>query len=595
MRKKAAVLALILAAALSISACAPSGSTGQNGSASSAESQSVQQSNKFGKNTEAYYFDGNTGTWLTIKDGTYELNSFDIKYQEKGTIDDNGGLCSDFDKAVHAEYIIDGDKLVIRLNGSNFELISLSAEIFESLKKEYLDSMYSDRSEVSADESSAESSYVSDDESSAESSYVSDDESSAVSGSEFIDLDSDETVDIIKAKMQEEAVDGVIKITVWCSSDDVSFEKTLVADFEEKFSQSGTELDIEVRPVGAEMAASKIIEEPSEGADVFSFSEDTLSSLVESRDISPVAAYYSDSVAGANTSASVAASSVDDDLYAFPISNDDGYFLYYDKRVLSEEDVKTFDGMIEKANASGKSVFMDLNNAWYATGFFLTAGCDINYTDGKQTAAFGTTEGLAAAKAICHISESQGKGYEGYPGPMGDIAYVKSGFEDGTLAAAVIGTWVAPELKLSIGEDNIGAAKLPTVLMDGEQKQLESFGGHILMGINSFSKVPFSAQTLAYFLSSESSQLKMHETRGKIPTNKNALDNEAVASDPATAAIEEQRPYAHPQSKTVGNIYWSCGLASVCGNIVNNYGAVSDDELMEQLQKCEEYCANGGS
>ena len=33
---------------------------------------------------------------------------------------------------------------------------------------------------------------------------------------------------------------------------------------------------------------------------------------------------------------------------------DNGYFLFYDKNVLSDEDVQTMDGMLEALNAAGK-------------------------------------------------------------------------------------------------------------------------------------------------------------------------------------------------------------------------------------------------
>ena len=86
--------------------------------------------------------------------------------------------------------------------------------------------------------------------------------------------------------------------------------------------------------------------------------------------------------------------------------------MYYDKTVLSEEDVATFDGIIEKANAAGKAFFFPMSDPWYNAGFFFTAGCTIEYKNGVQTATFNTDEGLAAVKAMCHIAEKVGQGYE---------------------------------------------------------------------------------------------------------------------------------------------------------------------------------------
>ena len=252
--------------------------------------------------------------------------------------------------------------------------------------------------------------------------------------------------------------------------------------------------------------------------------------------------------------------------------------------MLSEEDVATFDGIIEKSNAAGKAFFFPLSNPWYNAGFFFTAGCTIEYKNGEQTATFNTDEGLAAVKAMCHIAEKVGQGYEGDAGSAGENAYIAQGFKDGKLSAAVTGTWNGPAIKEAIGAENVGAAKLPTVLMYDQQKQLDSFGGYKLIGVNVYSEYPFAAQTLAYFLSSKDSQLKRYETRGLIPTNKEAAADEKVKNDPAFKAIEDQRPYSHPQCTSAGAVYWASGVGSIGGDLVAAKGRISDDDLMAKLK-----------
>ena len=66
---------------------------------------------------------------------------------------------------------------------------------------------------------------------------------------------------------------------------------------------------------------------------------------------------------------------MDGKLYAFPMTADNGYFMYYDSSVFSAEDVKSLDKMLEVAGTAGKKVFMDLSNGWYIASFFLGAGC----------------------------------------------------------------------------------------------------------------------------------------------------------------------------------------------------------------------------
>ena len=417
---------------------------------------------------------------------------------------------------------------------------------------------------------------------------------------EAVDLDSADMLQKIKDQIAQEAAatENVVSMTVWCSGDDFQFEKTLVKEFEEKYADSRYTFKIKVNgSIGEDSAGGKITESPKDGADVFSFADDQLSKLVEAKAIAPVGAIFQNNVIASNTADSVAVCSMDGVPYAFPKTSDNGYFLYYDKRIFpTEADVASLDDMITKAAAANKNVYLNISNAWYNTGFYFSAGVDITYQNGLQKANFDSEEGLKAAKAMCHVAESQGKGFEGTAGTMGDNAAVQQGFAEGTLAAAVIGTWVGPAIKQAIGNDNVGAAKLPTVLMGDEQVQLHSFGGYKVIGANAFSKYTVTAQTLAYFLSNPDSQLKRYQERGLIPTSNQALNSTykdangndvVVKDDPALQAIEAQAPFAHAQGQSVGGKYWASNVAGFGGEIVTAKGKISDDKLKESLKNLQ--------
>lgn len=406
-----------------------------------------------------------------------------------------------------------------------------------------------------------------------------------------IDFSDAETINFIKGKIKEEAKDGKVELVLWCAGDDLAFEKTLVKEFKEKFEGDGLEIKIKTTTKGEDEAGGAIIENAKKGGDVFSFADDQLTALQQNGAIASVAKYYETNVKNDNSEEAIAVSSLGDKLYAFPKTSDNGYFMYYDKRVFTDESaLESMDKMIETAKAAGKNVFFDMGNAWYSTGFFFTAGCTIKYENKVQTATLGTAQGLSAAKAMAHICENQDNGFLGSPGQIGDNAFVAQGFAEGKLAAAVIGTWEGPAIKKEIGEENTGACKLPKVLMDGEEKQLDSFGGYKLIGVNVYSEYPFAAQTLAFFLSSKDSQLKRYETRGLIPTNKEAAADEKVKNDPAFKAIDDQRPFSHAQGTSVGAIYWGSGAGSIGGDLVTAKGKISDDDLMAKLKGVEANC-----
>ena len=227
----------------------------------------------------------------------------------------------------------------------------------------------------------------------------------------------------------------------------------------------------------------------------------------------------------ANVASSIEASTKDGILYAYPITADNGYFLYYDKSVLSEEQVQTLDGILETCGKAGKKMFMDVSNGWYIASFFLGAGCELGLSeDGKQTCNFNNEDGVKAGEAI--------KAFTADPAFLtGDDAILTGGIGD-TIAAGVSGTWNAAAIKEKLGE-NYAAAKLPTFTCGGEQKQMSSFAGFKLMGVNTMTEFPEEAMALAQWLTNEENQLKRFQMRGIGPSNKAVAQSEEVQADKA--------------------------------------------------------------
>ena len=406
---------------------------------------------------------------------------------------------------------------------------------------------------------------------------------------EAANLDSDEVMAKIKDKMAEEAAatGGTITMTVWCSADDKSFEEGLIKEFEEKYTDPRYSFRIKKSPIGEDKAGGKILEGPKDGADVFSFADDQLAGLVEAGAIAEVANLFNNNVKAENSEKAVEVCTVNGTSYAFPKTSDNGYFMYYDKTVFSDEDVQSFDAMIAKAKAANKAVFFEMGNAWYNAGFFFTAGCTIKYENGVQTATLNSDEGVAAVKAMCHIAENIGSGFEGDPGSAGANAFIAQGFKDGKLAAAVTGTWNGPAIKEAIGDANVGAAKLPTVLMNDEQKQLDSFGGYKLIGVNAYTKYPITAQALAYYLGKAESQVKRYNVRGLIPTATAALEEDAIKNDVARIAIAAQEPFSHAQGQSVAGKFWGAGVGGYGGDILNAKGKMDEAKIRKDLAKIE--------
>ena len=218
---------------------------------------------------------------------------------------------------------------------------------------------------------------------------------------------------------------------------------------------------------------------------------------------------------------------------------DNGYFLFYDKSVLTEEDVKTLDGILAAAEKAGKQFNFDVANGWYLASFFLGNGCTITLDEnGKQVCDFNNEKGVEAAKAVAALCA--------HPAFLPGDQNILTGTIGDTVCAGVCGTWVADAIKERLG-DNYAAAKLPTFTVNGEQVQMGSFGGCKILGVNTQSAYPVEAMNLAEFLTSEESQLRRFEVRGYGPSNINAAKSEAIASDPALSALAAQSNYAVTQ------------------------------------------------
>ena len=280
---------------------------------------------------------------------------------------------------------------------------------------------------------------------------------------------------------------------------------------------------------------------------MFAFANDQLIDLVNADALYEVTR-NKDAIVAANTAGSVESATLNDVLYGYPMTADNGYFLYYDKSVFTEEDVKTLDGILAKANEAGKKVLMDVSNGWYIASFFLGAGCTLDLDEnGNQTCDFNSEAGVAAGEAI--------RAFCADPAFMtGDDSVIQGGIGD-TIAAAVTGTWNADAIMEKLGE-NYAACKLPTFTCAGEQVQMGSFIGTKLVGVNTQSAYPVEAMMLAEYITNEAAQNKRFELRAMGPSNINAAASEAVQANVALAALSAQSAFGTSQKLVLGS-YWT--------------------------------------
>lgn len=379
------------------------------------------------------------------------------------------------------------------------------------------------------------------------------------------------------AEVTTAAVDkGPFDLKLWGSQEDQEMLKGMVESF--KTANPGVTYNVTYGVAGEDVAKNEVLKDPAAAADVFAFGSDQIAELKAAGVLYRVS-LNKDAIIAANSPNSIASVTVDGELYAYP-SSGDTYFLYYDKRLLSADDVKSIDGIMGKELPAGAiNLGYPITSPWQASGFFLGAGCTVFGPDGLDDTAcdFNNANGVKAAKAIMELAKNP---------KFVDItdATAVSGFQAGTLGATVCGTWKADDFKKALGEENYAAAKLPTIQYDGVETQLGSYGNFKVYGVNSQTKSPAAAMALAEYLTSEAAQRVRFETRSFVPTNLAlSADTAALSANVAVAACAEQNKFAtlQPSIPQMGK-FWDPVGAFTTG--IKN-GSTTEANVQAELDK----------
>lgn len=383
---------------------------------------------------------------------------------------------------------------------------------------------------------------------------------------------------------------GSGNITIWVAEEVTAFTQTQAEQFlQDNPAYSGYTVTVEA--VGEGDAASNMITDVEGGADIYGFAQDQLARLVSAGAVMEVIGDYADFVSTSNDSGAVSAATMGDSIYAFPVTSDNGYFLYYDSSVVT--DPTSLEAIVADCEEAGKGFYMEINSGWYQTAFFFATGCELTYeadSTGNFTSSnvtYASEEGLTALKALINLASSS-------------AFYNGSSVSNATNAAAIVdGTWDSGAAKELFG-DNYACAKLPSFEVGGQEYQMSGFGGFKLLGVKpqTDTNKAIVCMELAKYLSSAEVQLARYQEVGWGPSNLEAQADEAVQADEALTALAEQLAYTIPQGQ-YPNEYWD--LATSLGDdiIAGTYDNSSDEELMSVLENfqttCESYATGAGA
>ena len=354
---------------------------------------------------------------------------------------------------------------------------------------------------------------------------------------------------------------GTYDITVWVAAEIVDLTKAQIETYNQT-NELGITFNATVEAVSEADAGTNMIVDVEAGGDLYCFAQDQFARLVQAGALAKLGVKAGETVAAANDPSVVAAATVGDTLYAYPLTADNGYFMYYDKTVIPEEHVDSLEAIIADCEAAQKYFSFEMQtSAWYLASFFFATGCESTWeTDAegqfisvKDT--FNSPEGLIAVKGMEKLVKS--------PFHLSS----SSGAEFSSNAAVVVtGIWDFETVKGILG-DNMGVTDLPSFEVDGTSYHLGSFSGCKLMGVKpQVDPVRAAAlHQLAQYLTGEECQTQRFNERSWGPSNSAVQASEAVQANPGLAALLAQSPYSVPQGQIHGS-WWD--IAKVIGDDV---------------------------
>ncbi len=368
---------------------------------------------------------------------------------------------------------------------------------------------------------------------------------------------------------------GTYDITVWVGEAAVDLTKKQIEDFNNS-NELGITFNAVVNGVSEATSADQMLVDVSVGADIYCFAQDQFARLVQGGALAELDAEAAKEVKAANDPVVVGAATTGDKMYAYPLTSDNGYFMYYDKTVIPDEDVDSLEKLIEDCEKAQKYFAFETNtSAWYLASWFFATGCKSEWTTDDAgnfisvADDFNSDKGLIAVKGMkklvdskFHVSSSSGDEF------ASDAAIV------------VTGTWNFEAIQKLLG-DHMGVTDLPSFEVDGKEYHLGSFNGCKLMGVKpqSDSIRLLALQLLAEYLTDEARQMERFNTLSWGPSNLNAQKSDAVQNNPGLAALIKQNQYAIPQGQIHG-AWWD--IAKVIGDDVK--AATDEAGLKQALQ-----------
>lgn len=347
------------------------------------------------------------------------------------------------------------------------------------------------------------------------------------------------------ATASAKGIEKKAKLKLYVPDAEVSYAKKIAKSFIKKYKKK--KIKIKIKAQSEPDAGTMLLADGESAADVAAVSSDQILNLVRAKVISPVK--KSSAIKKSELKNSVSAFTVKKKLYASPRSCQ-SYCLVYDKSVVSEENSKTLEGVLEACKENEKKFIMDAENGYYSCIFLFTGGLRLT---GLEKDGYTQKFNKYDADTVAETMKAFSILFHKYKGVFDNksVSWIPSGFTQtsnrkSTCAAGIDGIWDYAACKAALGE-KFGAAKLPTINVNGKDRQMVNMFNYTGYVVNKYTKYPKASQALMKYLGKKSSQKK--RISYIMPTNK-ALLNSKHLKNPMMKALYQQEKYSVAQAST---------------------------------------------
>ena len=385
----------------------------------------------------------------------------------------------------------------------------------------------------------------------------------------------------VLAACKNDGDENTYDITVWVGEGTKDLTEQQIAKFNET-NEWGVTFNATVEIVSESKAIGDASSKQQSAGDIICFAQDQLARAVRIKLLAPLNSASVTAIEKDNDQGSIDATKIGGTIRAFPMTADNGYFMFYDKSVITDEShLNSLEDLIADCEAAGRNFSMNLTETgggWYAASFFYATGCKSEWTtddSGNFTAyddTFKSDEGLIALQGMQKLLSSK--------------AHIDSDkvsdFSAGTPSAVVVsGIWDYNAAKATLRE-NLGVAPLPSFTVGEKSYQLVSYLGHKLMGVKQQND-PHKAlylQKLAMYLTGAECQLQRFQAVGWGPSIKDLQANSDVKASPSLAALAASKTVLQGQYPSN---WWSEMVVMTGSAYSRDKGAASESALQGLL------------